>query len=499
MRQPPNRRPGQSGYIRPGQRRDTAGNRRPDPGRRDTTNRRDARGGRRDTQRFEGRRTTGQGPRPQRRPLGQEVIQRLESDPLFQIMTSDNQYWIDPYTAQPIPASLGRIPAAKEYLGESGVWIDGETLPRETLEVTRWRLDLVRLLPIEPRLRIFGKEGHGWLNPFTGDLVQNISRDDGKITVRTVNAIAQHLATCAEVLRGGKPLDNAALLARMQAMGIAPQQGKSAAATTSEHTPVGNAVVSDDLARARSVQQNMLADLPELEGYEVAVHYAGHSGVSGDFYEVITLRDGRVLLLLGDVSGHGMQAALVVATALKTLRFLARQTTDLATLLTQFNDEIRGDLIPGQFITLFAAVLDPESRTLTCIRAGHHPGIIINLAHLSPVRKCGNQGMAIGLVGGTTFARSLRPEVVALEPGDVLIQYTDGATEANDGEGEEYGDHRLYGAVLQRFDLDMQELVDGVAEDVLRFAGGSLDDDLTIFALAVLAEEEEAEDDGVEG
>src|SRR5690606_26883887 len=137
-----------------------------------------------------------------------------------------------------------------------------------------------------------------WLNPFTGDLVQNISRDDGKITVRTVNAIAQHLATCAEAIRGAKPLDNAALLARMQAMGIAPQQGKSAAATTSDHTPVGNAVVSDDLARARSVQQNMLADLPELEGYEVAVHYAGHSGVSGDFYEVITLRDGRVLLLL---------------------------------------------------------------------------------------------------------------------------------------------------------------------------------------------------------
>jgi sigma-B regulation protein RsbU (phosphoserine phosphatase) len=252
--------------------------------------------------------------------------------------------------------------------------------------------------------------------------------------------------------------------------------------------------MAEDMARARSVQQNMLADLPELEGYEVAIHYAGHSGVSGDFYEALTLRDGRVLLLLGDVGGHGMQAALVVATALKTLRFLARQTNDLSTLLTQFNDEIRADLLPGQFITLFAGILDPGAREMTCLRAGHHPAIIVNLAQPAPIRKVGNQGMAIGLVSGTIFARSLKPETVMFESGDVLVQYTDGATEASNEEGDEYGDHRLYGAVLSRFDMNMQELVDSVAEDVLRFAGGGLDDDLTLFALAVLEPEEEDAD-----
>ncbi len=494
MRQPP-RRPGQPGPTRPGQRPDP--NRR-DPNRRDASARRDA-VGRRDTGRPDPRRTTvGQGPRPQRRPLPQEVLIRLESDPLFQIMTADNQFWIDPFTAQPIPASLGRIPAAKEYLLETTTWRDREVLPRETLEVTRWRLDLVRLLPIEPRLRVFGREGKGWMNPFTGDLVPHIGRDEGKITVRTVNAIAQHLATCPQAIQGAKPLDNQALLARMQALGIAPQQNKttSASASATEHTPIGNEI-SDDLARARTVQQNMLADLPELDGYEIAVHYAGHSGVSGDFYEALILRDARVLFVLGDVSGHGMQAALVVATALKTLRFLARQTSDLVTLLTQFNDEIRADLIPGQFITMVASVVDPESREMICVRAGHHPGVILNLAHAAPVRKIGLSGMAIGLVGGATFSNSLRPELIQLEPGDVIMQWTDGATEAADADGEEYGDHRMYAAFLSRFNLDMQGLVDGVAEDVLRFCGKPLDDDLTILALAVL-EFDSAEDESPE-
>lgn len=495
MRQPP-RRPGQSGYIRPGERRDTSSRAGGASSRRgDTTNRRDATaGGRREvTSRLDNRRSTGGvGLRPQRRPLPQEILAHLETDPLYQVMTSDLQFWIDPYTAQPIPASLGRIPAAKEYLMESAVWRDKTPLPRETLEVTKWRLDLVRLLPIEPRLRIFGKDGKGWLNPFTGDLIPSISRDEGKVTVKTVTIIAQHLATCPQALQGGKPLDNQALLGRMQALGIAPTQ--KAANSASEHTPTGN-MITEDLARARSVQQNMLSDLPELEGYEIAVHYAGHSGVSGDFYEIITLRDHRVLFLLGDVSGHGMQAALVVATALKTLRFLARQTSDLSTLLSQFNDEIRGDLLPGQFITMFAGVLDLETREFICIRAGHHPGIIVNMAAANPIRRIGNQGMAIGLVSGAVFQRSLKPDLMILEPGDVFFQWTDGATEANDGDGNEYGDHRLYGAVLASFESDMQEMVDGVAEDVLQFAKGNLDDDLTIFALAVLAPEEEDDQD----
>jgi serine phosphatase RsbU (regulator of sigma subunit) len=435
-----------------------------------------------------------------RRPLPPDVIRRLDSDPLFQVMTADQQHWIDPYTGTPVPASLGRVPAAREYLTEAGVWKDNELLPRQALEVVKWRLDLMRLLPIEPRLRIFGRDGMGWLNPFTGELIQNIAREEGKITGRTVLAMAQHLSTCQRAA-GGRPLDGQTLIVRMQALGIAPQQAAPIASAPA-HAPGASTSteMSDDMARAKSVQQHMLADLPEIPGFELAVHYTGHSGVSGDFYEVIRLHDGRVLILLGDVSGHGMQAALVVATALKTLRFLARQTNDLVTLLTQFNDEVRTDLLPGQFITLFAAILDPDTRRMLCVRAGHHHALLANLAGASILRRIGQQGVAIGLVPGATFTRSIKPEVIELQPGDVLLQYTDGLTEAADAEGNEYGEGRMCGCLLAGLDLPLQELVDGMAEDVLEFAGGNLADDLTLLTLAVLTPiDDDAETEGAEG
>ena len=430
--------------------------------------------------------------KPQRRPLPPDLLRRLETDPLFQMMTSDQQHWIDPFTGTPVPASLGRIPAAREYLTESGAWRDKEPLPRSELEALRWRLELMRMLPLDPRLRIFGREGRGWLNPFTGELIDGIAREDGKITVRTVAGMAAHLSTCA-LAQSGRILDNQQLMARVQALGLGAPLAIPGMPTPS--TKGSSSEFNEDMARAKSVQQHMLPDLPLIEGYELAVHYAGHSGVSGDFYEALPLRDGRVLIVLGDVSGHGMQAALVVATALKTLRFLARQVSDPVSLLTQFNDEIRTDLLPGQFITLFVAALDAVGRRLTCIRAGHHPAVIANLGSNTVLRRVGHQGIAIGLVSGSVFSRSLRPEVVDLVPGDVLMQYTDGVTEATDAEGTEYGDARLFGSLLAILEQPLQQVVDEIASDVLAFANGNLNDDLTVLSLAVL-DPEAAPDEG---
>ena len=426
------------------------------------------------------------GPKPQRRPLPPEMLRRIDTDPVFQVMTSDQQHWIDPYTGTQVPASLGRIPAAREYLTETGVWRDQQPLALRDLEAIRWRLELMRMLPLDPRLRIFGRDGRGWLNPFTGELIDGIAREDGKITVRTVASMALHLSSCAPA-QTGRILDNQTLMARVQALGLGVTAGP-AAAPASRPSQVASEL-NEDMARAKSVQQHMLPDLPAIEGYELAVHYAGQSGVSGDFYEALPLRDGRVLIVLGDVSGHGMQAALVVATALKTLRFLARQVFDPVSLLAQFNDEIRTDLLPGQFITVFAGALDPVRRRLTCLRAGHHPAVIANLGQATMLRRVGNQGIAVGLVDGAVFSRSLRPEVIDLMPGDVLLQYTDGVTEATDAEGNEYGEARLFGNFLATLEQPLQQVVDEIASDVLAHANGNLSDDLTVLSLAVLEQE----------
>ncbi len=388
-------------------------------------------------------------------------------------MTGDQQ-WIDPFSGQAVSATQGRAEAARAHLIESGSWRDRQPMPRQQLEIVRWRIDLMRLLPVEPRLRIFGRDGR-WLNPFNGELVADIVREDGKITSHTITAMARVLCGCPEAL-SGRLLDSQTLSNKIQALGL----GRGEATTQAANE------LSSDMAKARNVQQNMLADLPTVEGYEFAVHFKPHSGVSGDFYEVITMKNGHLLFVIGDVSGHGMQAALVVATALKTLRFLARNISNMGNLMVQFNDEIRADLLPGQFITLFAAELDPVSGSVSCMRAGHHAGIMVSADGDIIMRKVGKTGMAIGLAAGPIFAGSIHAEMIHLSPGDMLVQYTDGVTEAMDGESVEFGEMRFYASLLSNLDKPAQDTVDAIAADVIAHVKGQLDDDLTIFAVSML-------------
>lgn len=412
------------------------------------------------------------------RELPPELVRRIDADPSFQVMTADLQQWIDPYTGKSVPASLSRAQAAREYLLENEqLWKGGqEPLPLARLEYERWRLDLIRLLPLEPRLRIFGRDGT-WLNPYTGEFAATITRDDGKITLHTVSQMAEHLCL-SPAARSGRMLEMRDLVDR------AKGQSRAASTTSVFARP---RPLDEAMEKASNVQRNMLPDLPSIDGFALAVHYAAHHGVSGDFYDAVTLPDGRVLLAIGDVSGHGMQAALVVATALKTLRFVARQGGGLIDVLARFNDEVKGDLLPGQFITLFAAALDPRTGEVACVRAGHHPALLVNAASDTIMRRVGKTGMAIGLAHGRLFAATLREERFALTPGDVLIQYTDGLTEAQDGNEREYGDARLCGSVLTHLEEGAQRLVDGIAEDVSRFAGGPAGDDIAILALAAIA------------
>jgi Stage II sporulation protein E (SpoIIE) len=415
----------------------------------------------------------GQSLKPTRRQLPPDLLRKLEIDPLFQIMTGDQQ-WIDPYSGEAIPATQGRLEAARAHLMGNGTWRDRQVMPVQQLEIIRWRIDLMRLLPVEPRLRIFTRDGR-WLNPFNGELIADIVREDGKFTLDTITAMARVLSVCQEAL-SGLLLDSQILSGKIQQFGIG---------RTESSTPTVNAL-SSEMAKARNVQQNMLADLPDVDGYDIAVHFKPHSGVSGDFYEVIRMKNGHIMFVIGDVSGHGMQAALVVATALKTLRFLARQTNNMCNLLIQFNDEIRTDLLPGQFITLFSAELDPVSGSLSCVRAGHHSGLLLSANSDTVLQKVGKTGMAIGLAAGPIFAGSVHVDVVHLQPGDVLMQYTDGLTEAMDSGGNQFGELQLYSSFFAHADLSAQDLVDAIAVDVVSHVQGQLDDDLTIFALSML-------------
>lgn len=238
-----------------------------------------------------------------------------------------------------------------------------------------------------------------------------------------------------------------------------------------------------DLAKAERLQRHLLARLPEIPGYELGVYYEGKSGVSGDFYDVGVMPNGNVLIVLGDVAGHGVQAAMAVAGMVKTLRTLRQENRELPDLLVALNEDVRQDLLPGQFITLFAALLTPSTGALTVALAGHHPGLHLRFGAQTTTALMGKTGTALGLFGGKRFRDLLSPIDMKLEIGEGLLQYTDGILEAMDSDKQEYGDDRLAAAVVTLGPkVTGQQLVDGIVVDTKRFAS-TIEDDLTLLTL----------------
>jgi Stage II sporulation protein E (SpoIIE) len=449
------------------------------------------------------------------------LLERLMVDPLFQVMSLDRQHWICPYTARAVPAPAGRLPAAKSYLEQSGVWRSLEPLPWTRLNLESWRLDIASRIATEPRLRLFSRQGRGWLNPYSGEMVPEVTLDDGVLSPRTLVRMAQVLSTCPAA-GSGTMLPSEEISRRFAAanqLGLpagrpttevlwigdgTPASGSpttthpsTGISPTTAHPPSGaqrslasTPDDSSDLRQARKVQERSLTSLPEIPGVDLGVHFAPVSGVSGDFYHVATLPDGQLFFAIGDVSGHGVQAALVVASALKTLRFVLRAESEPVAIALAFNDEMREDLLPGQFISLFIAVLDPQTRQLTALCCGHHPALVINLERSHPLQRLGRSGMAIGLGSRAVLERLLRPVAMTLEPGDYLVQTTDGIIEANRTDQTPWGEGRLMGGLLARAGDDRaQDMADGIVQDCLAWAKQPVADDLTVLVLALVKSE----------
>ena len=432
------------------------------------------------------------------------IIERLVNDPLFQLLSSDRSHWICPYTGRAVPATGGRIPAARAYLEHSAVWRSMEPLPAKRLHMERWRHDLSRNLGHEPRLRLFSRQGRGWLNPYDGKLAAEVNLEDGQLTPKTITQMAEILA--ASPAANSLPMlsqDELLLLYHRSAAAAeasAEAIHRAESSDTSEVVWIGDPATdslrkkgsataargdSEDLSQAQRVQQRLLTELPDVPGVTLGVHFAPRSSVGGDFYHVERLNDEQVLLAVGDVSGHGVQAALVAATALKTLRFVLRGGASPIDIVLACNDELREDLLPGQFISMYLAVIDTSDNTVTAICAGHHPALLVNLAREFPVQRVGRPGMALGLGSRDTLTRMLKPVTLSLQAGDLLVQATDGLIEATDHADQPWGEGGWMASVIARSDRDQaQTLADGLVADLRASIQRPVDDDLTVLVAA---------------
>jgi serine phosphatase RsbU (regulator of sigma subunit)/anti-sigma regulatory factor (Ser/Thr protein kinase) len=196
--------------------------------------------------------------------------------------------------------------------------------------------------------------------------------------------------------------------------------------------------VEQELRMARRIQHALLPkDLPELEGWQIAYHYQPAREVGGDFYDFLRLDDGRVGLVIGDVSGKGIAGALVMANTQSVLRAVAkREAITPGRVLAEANDVLCAYMPPNTFVTCFYGVLDPKSGRLVYANAGHN---LPCARHDGQVDELRARGMPLGLMLGMFYDE----EEAVLAAGDDLLFYSDGLVEAHDPRGEMFGLPRL--------------------------------------------------------
>jgi sigma-B regulation protein RsbU (phosphoserine phosphatase) len=237
-----------------------------------------------------------------------------------------------------------------------------------------------------------------------------------------------------------------------------------------------------ELSQAREIQRSLLpSTLPEIGGVKVAARWQPAREVSGDYYDVLRLDERRLALCVGDVVGKGMPAALLMSSLQASLKAVAVQTPSPGEVCSRVRQVMLGSLQGGTFVTFFYGVLDRGAGRFSYCNAGHNPPLLVR-----------EDGTIIHLdVGGPIFARitSDRPfqeASVIVGPGDRIVLYTDGVTEALDAAGEMFGEQRLEDALLRCRSDSANEIERNITAAVLEHAHDGLQDDLTLVVAAIL-------------
>jgi serine phosphatase RsbU (regulator of sigma subunit) len=237
--------------------------------------------------------------------------------------------------------------------------------------------------------------------------------------------------------------------------------------------------ITHDLEMARGVQRSLLPlRLPEVPGYEFFAHYESAHEVGGDYYDCILLPGDRVAVLVGDVAGKGVMAALLMAKLSAEARFYMLTNPDPAAAFTKLNSLMNQSGVPGRFVTLAAAFLDPHSHTVTLVNAGHPPPLLYHRQTRTVEDAISNDvtGYPLGVVDSFEYASCQ----VRLQPGDSILAFTDGVTEAMDVRDLQLETKGVYAAVSGG-DYSPRTLVEQVVKIVKQFSTGrSQSDDIAL-------------------
>ncbi|HKX29623.1 MAG TPA: PP2C family protein-serine/threonine phosphatase, partial [Blastocatellia bacterium] len=237
---------------------------------------------------------------------------------------------------------------------------------------------------------------------------------------------------------------------------------------------------------ARRAQQQMLPEAPPtIEGLDLAAVCQPSREVGGDLYDFITLPEGRLAIVVADVSGKGVPASLYMTLTKGLLDSVLEDVTDPGEVLREVNRHLYEVCRRKVFVTLFLGIIDPARRTLVYARAGHNPTVYCRASdRLTQLLK--SPGMGLGLNNGKIFNSSLKVATLQLEPDDTLLFYSDGITEAMNGKREEYGEERLMKLAAGIDGLPAAQVCNFVMADVEKFLGSvQPQDDQTLVVVRI--------------
>jgi serine phosphatase RsbU (regulator of sigma subunit)/predicted ester cyclase len=244
-----------------------------------------------------------------------------------------------------------------------------------------------------------------------------------------------------------------------------------------EQERIERELLEQELRVARRIQQASLPkEVPTLEEWQITPYYRPAREVGGDFYDFFELKDGRLGIVVGDATGKGVPAALVMASARSMLKAVAQASDSPGEALRRVNDPLATDIPPNMFVTCFYCILDPKSGSLTYANAGHDLPYLRRNGEAEELRA---RGMPLGLMPGMGYEES---ETI-LEAGQAALLYSDGLVEAHDPKGEMFGFPRLRALVAEHG--EQRSLGDFLLEELYSFVGEGWEqeDDITLLTL----------------
>jgi sigma-B regulation protein RsbU (phosphoserine phosphatase) len=234
--------------------------------------------------------------------------------------------------------------------------------------------------------------------------------------------------------------------------------------------------MAKDMQQAAFIQARLLPSKPpSVPGLDIAGKTTACRTVGGDYYDYLTFPDGRVAVLVGDVAGKGMPAALLMSSLQARVQVLFEEAGDLARKIARLNKAICSNCPDNRFITFFMAVMDPATGELVFTNAGHNPPLVVHGDR--GFETLGGGGVILGILPQATYEESR----TRMESGDILVLFSDGVTEAVNPRDEDFGEQRLAAMVASMRDRPAAEIVEAIDVAVNEFTEGApAADDITV-------------------